>query len=262
MSTTATSVSEVLALQVRVIGALVLRETRATFGTSHIGYLWAVITPAASVGVLVFIFSLIGRQPPFGESLALFFATGILTLEFFNKLSGTLMKTFDANKALLTYPSIKQTDALFARTILISITYLMIMLIFFGLLIALDLAALPRHPHRLLAAFGATAALGFGFGTLNAVIVSIWASWEHIEKVLTRPLLLVSGVFYIPSSLPQEAIAVLQWNPVLHLVEWMREGYYRDYGSTVFEPTYPLGVAMMLVLLGLAGERLFRKKRA
>lgn len=258
---TTMSVRQVLGLQARVIGALILRETRATFGTSQVGYLWAIIAPAAGIALLVFIFSLVDRQPPFGGSLALFFATGILTLEFFVKLSNALMASFDANKALLTYPLIKETDALFARLILISATYGLIMFLFYGALIILGLASPPAYPERLVLAFGVTAFLGFGFGTLNAVIMSLFGSWIHIEKVLTRPLFFLSGIFYIPSLLPPKAIAILQWNPVLHVVEWVRTGYYPNYESTVISHAYPLGLAVLMTLLGLAGERLFRKKR-
>jgi len=255
------TVGGLIALQARVIGAMVLRETRATFGTSHLGYLWAIVTPAASVAVLVAVFSAIGRQPPFGSSLALFFATGILTLEFFRKLSNTLMGTFTANRALLSYPPIKMTDALFARLILISATYLLIMLVFYNGLILLDLAEWPANPEKLVQAFAATALLGFGFGTLNAVIISLWDSWAQIEKILTRPLIFVSGVFYIPSNLPPEAISILKWNPVLHLVEWTRTGYYSNYNSTILDKIYLLGVVLFLLLFGLVGERLFRKNR-
>ncbi len=250
-----------LALQARVIGALVLRETRATFGTSQLGYLWAIVTPAAGVGVLVMVFEAVSRQPPFGSSLALFFATGMLTLEFYQKLSLTLMTTFDANKALLTYPLIKETDTLFARLILISATYLLIMFIFYSTLIALGLAELPRFPDQLLYAFIATALLGFGAGTFNASVYSMWESWRHVESILTRPLFIISGIFFVPSQLPPTAIAFLKWNPVLHLVEWVRSGYYSNYDSTVLNKTYLLGFAMTLILLGLIGERLYRKKR-
>jgi capsular polysaccharide transport system permease protein len=75
------------------------------------------------------------------------------------------------------------------------------------------------------------------------------------------PLFFISGIFYIPSNLPQEAISILEWNPVLHLVEWMRMGYYPNYDSTVLDKTYPLGIAMILILFGLAGERFYRKNR-
>ncbi|PIE43416.1 MAG: ABC transporter [Gammaproteobacteria bacterium] len=255
------STYELLTLQLRVLLALVLRETRATFGTSSFGYLWAIITPTASVGLLVFIFSLVNRQPPFGNSLALFFATGILLLQFFTELSKKLMTAFSANRALLTYPVIKDVDTLFARSLLVTITYLMIMVIFFGVLIMLGLASLPAAIEQVLAAFFTTALLGIGIGTTNAVIASMWDTWIQIEQVLTRPLFFLSGIFYVPSQLPPEAILFLRWNPVLHLVEWFRNGYYANYNSLVLDKSYPILLGIGLLMIGLAGERFFRKLR-
>jgi capsular polysaccharide transport system permease protein len=255
------STSELLTLQLRVLFALILRETRATFGTSSFGYIWAIITPTASVGLLVFIFSLVDRQPPFGSSLALFFATGILTLQFFNELSGKLMTVFNANRALLTYPVIKDVDTLLARSLLIMITYLLIMFVFFASLMALGLAHSPARFEQVLFAFFTTALLGIGIGTTNAVITSMWDTWIQIEKVLTRPLFFISGIFYVPSQLPPEAISVLEWNPVLHLVEWFREGFYPNYNSFILDRSYPIYFGIVFFLIGLAGERFFRKLR-
>lgn len=253
--------ADLLQLQARVIAALILRETRATFGTSPVGYLWAIFTPAVSVAFLVFLFSLAGRQPPFGASLALFFATGALTLQFFNELSNKLMTVFDANHALLTYPIIKDVDALLARAILVAATYMLIMALFYGALIAMGLASLPARPEQVILAFLSSWLLGLGFGAVNAVVISLWESWIHIEKVLSRPLFFISGIFYVPSQLPQQARDILQWNPVLHLVEWFRHGFYPNYNSMVFDPWYPVAVGTGLLLLALAGERLFRKAR-
>lgn len=252
---------EVIFLQARVIGALVLRETRATFGTSQIGYLWAIIIPGASISVLVFIFSFMGRHPPFGSSFALFFATGVLILEMFNKLSSSLMTVFEANRALLAYPPIKETDVLFARSILIAATYVVIMVIVFSGLIQLKMAEFPASIDKVMEAIMVTVFLGFGFGTLNAVVVSLWDSWRHIEKILTRPLFFLSGVFYVPSHLPSSAISILEWNPVLHCVEWMRNGFYPNYDSTVLDRGFLMETALALILFGLAGERLFRQRR-
>ena len=257
----AISARELLILQIRVLLSLVLRETRATFGTSHFGYIWAIITPTASVAILVFIFSLINRQPPFGSSLVLFFATGILTLQFFNEFSNKLMTVFNANRALLTYPIIKDVDTLLARSLLIICTYLVIMFIFYSSLVVLGLANFPAHIEEVLFAFFSTTLLGIGFGSVNAVIASLWDTWIQIERILTRPLFFISGIFYVPSQLPPEVIEVLKWNPVLHLVEWFREGFYPNYNSFVLDIYYPLYMGIGLLLAGLAGERFFRKLR-
>lgn len=248
-------------LQIRVIAALTLRETRMTFGTSHVGYLWAIIQPLVSISFLVFLFYLIGRQSPYGTSLALFFATAILTLECYNKLSVSLMRAFTSNKSLLTYPMIKETDTLFARLLLIACTFIVINVLFYGGLIVLGLASLPAHPEKIVMAFLGTCALGFGIGTLNAILYQRSQAWQHVEKIFARPLFFLSGVFYIPSLLPPEAVAILRWNPILHLVEWTREGYYANYQSEVLSVGYPLAVAAVLMLAGLFWERISRKQR-
>lgn len=250
-----------LQLQLRIIAALILRETRATFGTSRFGYLWAIITPAGGVAVLVIIFSAISRQPPFGESFALFFATGLFTLEMFRKLGDSLMTVFEANKALLTYPPIREPDVLFARAALIGVTYALIMGIFFSGLIAAGLAGFPAHPAELMTAFFVTFLLGFGFGATNSIIASLWDSWRHVVKIITRPLFIISAVFYVPSYMPPQIVAVLKWNPVLHAIEWMRNGYYPNYDSRVLDKSYILSIAVILIFIGLAGERLTRNRR-
>ena len=54
----------------------------------------------------------------------------------------------------------------------------------------------------------------------------------------------------------------LKWNPVLHAVEWMRNGYYADYDSMVLDKAYLVVVGGILVFVGLAGERLTRRNDA
>ena len=99
-------------------------------------------------------------------------------------------------------------------------------------------------------------------GTTNAVIYSVFKTWKQIEEIFSRPLFFMSGIFYIPERFPPEIVAVLSWNPVLHLVEWMREGYYPNYNSSVLSKPFVLSVAVALLLIGFAGERLYRKKRS
>jgi len=255
------TIGEALSLQLRVIVALMLRETRATYGTSQIGYLWEIITPAVGTAVMVVIFTAIGRHPPFGESFALFFATGLLVLGLFSKLGASLMTVYDANKALMTYPPIKASDVLFARFLLIAATHIVIIVLFFSGLIYWGFASLPVHPVGLLGSLFATCLLGFGWGATNAVIFTLWESWRHIVAVIHRPLFLISAIFYVPSYMPPELVAWLEWNPVLHCVEWMRNGYYGNYDSRVLDKFYLLSLGVGLTLIGLIGERLTRQRR-
>lgn len=254
-------VDNLIFTQIRVIGALTLRETRMTFGSSHSGYFWAILQPLISISFLVFLFYLIGRQSPYGNSLALFFATAILTLELYNKISVSLMRAFTSNKSLLTYPMIKETDTLFARLVLVGLTFVVINIVYYSTLVGTGLAELPSHPERMIYSFLGVCAFGFGIGTINAILYRQNQSWQHIEKIFARPLFFLSGVFYIPSNLPPEAVNVLQWNPILHLVELNRTGYYPNYDSTILDISYPFGLAAILIATGLFFERITRKTR-
>ncbi|WP_305989275.1 ABC transporter permease [Roseibium sp. MMSF_3544] len=252
----------VLITQGRVIGALVLRETRTTFGASQLGYLWAILNPAVGVALLTAIFTAVGRVAPFGTSLALFFATGLLTFELYKKLSTSLMVAFEANQALMTYPLVQALDVIIARAILILATYILVMFLFFGGLIALQLAHLPANFEEVAAAIFVTSLLGTGVGTTYAVICSVFGTWKQIEGILSRPLFFMSGIFYVPHKFPPEIVNVLSWNPVLHLVEWMREGYYPNYNSVVLDKPYVLAFTLISLLVGFGSERLYRKSRA
>ena len=189
-------ISSALSIQFRVIISLLLRETRTTFGNSSIGYLWAILTPALGVALLVLIFSFAYRQPPFGQSLALFFATGYLSFELYSKLSNSLMTVIDANKALLLYPIVNETSAILARFILITLTYFVIMCLFYGVLIFLGLANFPSNPIQLSYAFISIALLGLGIGLINLVILNLWDSWRYLWQIINRPMFFISGIFF------------------------------------------------------------------
>ncbi|KZL16189.1 Polysialic acid transport protein KpsM [Pseudovibrio axinellae] len=250
----------VITTQARVIGALVLRETRTAFGDTQLGYLWAIVNPALSTLVLVMIFSAIGRSPAFGTSFALFFATGVLTFQTYSRLSGSLMTAINSSRGLLSYPLVHEADLLISKYILITLTYLMIIIVFFTLIIWWDNAALPVRPEECASAFLAVSLLGLGAGATNAVLLRLWPTWKQIDGIISRPLFFLSGIFYVPSDFPSHIVKILAWNPILHGVEWFREGYYGNYDSVVLSKPYLLTCAIILLLVGFYGERLYRKK--
>ena len=254
-------INSALRMQLRVIVALVLRETRTTFGNSTLGYLWAIMTPALGVALLVSIFNFAARQPPFGQSLALFFATGLLTFDFYSKLSNKIMTVIDANKALLLYPVVTETSTIIARFVLITNTYFVIMWIFFGSLVVFGLANSPSFPIQLSLAFLAIALLGLGIGLMNMMIMSIWQSWSRIWPIINRPMFFISGIFYVPSLLPDYALKYLTWNPVLHLIEWVRSSYYPNYDSRVLSCSYVIILSFLFIFIGLYAERFLRNKK-
>ena len=75
-----------LAVQWRVIHAIIMRETATRYGDSKIGFLWAFFEPLAHVGTFIFIFSMIGRTAPIGNDIPTFILTGIIPWLMFNHI--------------------------------------------------------------------------------------------------------------------------------------------------------------------------------
>lgn len=239
----------------RVIGALLLRETRVRFGRAQIGYLWAIIEPLAGILVLAFIFQLIGRAPNVGQSLYLFLAIGMLGFSLQRRLAVQLGNAFDANKALLYFPVVQRIDTLIARGILETATSLLSMMIIIAGLMLIEGVSPPAHLDAFAAGIAALALLGFGIGTMNAILSSYLSSWRQIEGLINRPLFLLSGVFFTPLMLPSAVADILSWNPIVHGIELLRYGYYEGYRPDFIDLPYLVGWGLVTTLVGLAGER-------
>lgn len=256
-----TSFKEAARITSRVLWGLMLRESRMAFGTSHWGYLWAILQPGVMLTFLIVVFVLIGRGAPYGESLALFFATSLLCLEFFNKLSVSLMRSFTSNSTLFAYPPIQRPDTVLARFLLVSSVYVIVWCAFHGGLILTGYGTPPWRPELVLLSFAAIALMGLAMGMIHAVLFTFFSSWQHFEKMFGRPLFILSGTFYVPSLLPPEATQILQWNPVLQAIELGRMGFYPEYHSTIWKPGFLIGFILVTLCLGLSIERFSRKLR-
>ncbi len=245
-----------IALTGRVVAALLLRETRVRFGRSQIGYLWAILEPLAGIIVLSFAFHMIGRVPAVGQSLYLFLAIGMLGYTLQRRLALQVGAAFEANQALLAFPVVKRVDTMLARGILEVATSLLSMAIIIAGLMVIEHVPPPAHLDVFVAGLAALALIGFGLGTINAVLNSYSASWRHVEGLLGRALFLMSGVFFTPGMLPTQITSVLTWNPILHGIEWLRYGYYAGYRPDHVNFEYLIGWGLATTLVGLAAERL------
>ena len=259
--TAAPGMAEAFVIQARVIGALILRETRTRFGASKIGYVWALLEPIGHVVVLGFVYFLFGRKTPVGNSLELYFITGIFPYFLYEKTGTRLSGALTANKALLNLPMVRNLDVIFARAILELATILVVLLILIaGLVLAGVEEAIPFNPVQAGEAFLVMWLFGTGIGSINAVINSINKSWDNIFKLLTRPIFLLSGIFYSVDHFPEPFRTYLLYNPIIHGVEWFRSGFYEDYSVETLDKPYLIAWAFCSLVAGLALEWVMAKK--
>jgi capsular polysaccharide transport system permease protein len=241
----------------RVVGALILREMSSTYGRSPGGYVWAVLEPVLAIAVFAVVFSLVLRAPSLGTNFLLFYASGVLPLRFFQQLSRNVGGAISFNRPLLGYPRVMILDTILARAALAVLTQFMVATIVVAGLIATQ--DLREHIDfgPVLEALALCLLLGLGIGTLNAFLTLRFPVWDSFWSMASRPLILISGVFYIYEDLPPLAQDVLWFNPLLHITALVRAGVYSTYRPDWVSGEYVIVLALVPMVFGLMLLRSF-----
>lgn len=235
----------------RIVSALMLREMSTTYGRSPGGYVWAIMDPVAAVVLLSFGFSLLLRAPSLGTSFLLFYATGYLPFNLYNVVTNATARSIRFSRELLAYPGVTFVDAILARFILNMLTQLVVfMIVIFGIFAIIDTIAVLDFP-RILHALVLAAMLGLGLGTLNAFLFEWFPAWMQIWSIISRPLFLASGIFYIFEDLPRAAQDLLWYNPLLHVTGVMRAGFYPSYRAAYASTLFVMAISLVTLALGL-----------
>ncbi len=235
----------------RAIMAMMLREMATSYGRSPGGYLWAIMEPAAGILLLTFLFSLAFRAPPLGQNFSIFYATGIVPFFAFHDISSKTASALKYSKQLLAYPRVTFIDAIFGRFILNFLTQLLIgYVVLTGTVMLFETRTLIDFPGIALA-YAMLAALCFGIGTLNCFLFLRFTIWERAWSIITRPLVIVSGIIFLFDTIPEPYRGYLWYNPLIHVVGQMRKSFYISYSGDYVSPAFVFGFGLGCTVIGL-----------
>ena len=235
----------------RAITALILREISTTYGRSPGGYVWAVLEPAAGIALLTVVFSIGFRHPPLGTNFAFFYAAGILPFLMFNEVSNKIGQTIQFSRALLNYPRVTFVDAIVARLLLNTLTQLTVSAIVLSFIMLVYKPDTTLDFSKIMTAYAMAIALSIGVGTINSYLNMAYPIWQTIWAVFNRPLFLISCIIFLFETVPQPYSGYLWYNPLVHIVGMMRDGYYPFYQPTYVSVAFPVGVGAVLTVVGL-----------
>lgn len=253
-----TTFATALRVQIRVVKALMLRETRTLFGRHKLGYLWAFIHAAFMIVLFWVIRDRGNIAPPFGMSVPLFLVAGFIPWFLFSDSVSRSLTAVKGNRALLAYPQVFPLDLLVARILLIAATYFCVMLVILGLMALAGLPVTLDKPASILLSLIYAIFLGLGMGMICSALNALLPATEQIVPMLLRILFFTSGTFFSVSELPDYVQKTLFYNPVSHIIEMLRAGFSASYPSFFVSDFYVFSFVSAVVLFGLLLERYSR----
>jgi capsular polysaccharide transport system permease protein len=245
-----------LAIQWRVLHALLMRELITRFGRDNLGVLWLVGEPMIFTLGVTTLWSAAGlNHGGTGIPIVAFAVTGYSSVLMWRNATSQCSAGIEQNKPLLFHRSVMIIDVFITRIALeiIGATSSFIILSFFFIFIGWmpvpDNLMLVIGGWLMLAWFGASLALLIGGGTAYSHLVHrLW----HPAAYLLFPM---SGAAFMVEWLPpklQKAVLLL---PMVHGVELLRHGYFGNVVPPHYDIPYMAKCCLILSLLGLYAVR-------
>ncbi|HET7411103.1 MAG TPA: capsular biosynthesis protein [Pararhizobium sp.] len=255
-----TTIAYALRQKGNVMKAVMLRDMRTRFFNHGLGFLVVPLWPLAHLVILLAIYHLVGRAAPYGSSLDIFFATGLIPTLAFMYVSRFMALSLIINRPMLSFPAVKTTDILFGRAALEAVAACLMAALTFFMLLAVGDNPYPIDPLQAFFAFAAVLVLGVGVGVIIGVLCMINELIITAYYLFVIVIYITSGTLFVPSALPAPIVAILKWSPMVQSVEWMRNAVIPGYPDQILNKTYLVGCALTTVMIGLGLERLLRAR--
>ena len=101
---------------------------------------------------------------------------------------------------------------------------------------------------------------GVGVGVIFYALKPWWPGFVQVgSNLYSRINMIASGKMFVANTLPGYLLAWFDWNPLFHTIDQARGYIFIHYNPHFSSPTYPLYVALGLIVIGLMGEFYTRK---
>ena len=244
----------------RVIGALLMREVMTRYGRHNIGFLWLFFEPMLfTIGVTT-LWTVMRATHGSHIPIVAFAITGYSSVLLWRNMPGRCIGAIDPNLSLLFHRQVRVIDIFLARLILEGMGATMS---FIGLSVLFISLGWLNPPEDLLQVIGGWLMLAW-FGSSLALFLGALNEQSDLVEKFWHPgaylLFPLSGAAFLVDLFPPSARDLLLWLPMIHGVEFLREGYF----GSQFHPHYDMGYmaacCLMLTLLGLAQTRKIARK--
>jgi capsular polysaccharide transport system permease protein len=240
-----------LAIQARVIWALLLREVITRFGRQNIGVLWLFVEPMVfTLGVATFWYAA-GMHHGSGIPIIAFAITGYSSVLLWRNTVSRCSRAVQSNMALLYHRNVHVLDVLLARSLLemagSTASFVVLTLIF----VAGEWIAAPVDLGRVLVGWLMLAWFGLGLALTIGAATAFSAIFERIWQPASYLLFPLSGAAFMADWWATPTREILLLLPMVHAVELMREGYFAGPWRYHYDLGYMAVVNLTLTLTGV-----------
>jgi capsular polysaccharide transport system permease protein len=254
-----TSFFDALAIQMRVIGALMMRELHTRYGRENVGYLWLIGEPLMLGSVIATLHSG-GTEHGSDMNPVAFSSVGYTIFIMFRGIVNRSEGAIEANSPLLFHKMVTVLDITIARALLEAAGTFLAFTVLFSFCLLFGFAEFPPRPLALFAGIG----LVFWLSLAMSMVITGATHDNRLLERLVHPftyfMIPLSGAFYRVAWVPQPYRYYLLFNPFPEIFELIRYGAFESGTLEFFYPEYVVAVCTVVTVLGLIAVRAVRAR--
>ncbi|MBL8303437.1 MAG: ABC transporter permease [Ideonella sp.] len=251
-----------LAIQWRVIHALLMREVLTRFGRHNIGFFWLFVEPMLFTLGVTALWTALRAVHGSDIPITVFALTGYSSVLLWRNMPGRCVGAIEPNRALMFHRNVRVIDVFLARILLefvgTTISFFVLSIVF----IALEMMEPPENILQVVAGWLMLAWFGASMGLLMGAFAERSDLIDKIWQPLSYLLFPLSGAAFLVDAFPPGARDVLLLLPMVSGVEFLREGYFGSHFTPHYSLVYMASVCLVMTVLGLAEIRTMGKRMA
>ena len=251
-----TSLRRSWAIQRRIIWALLMREVLTRYGRHNIGFMWLFVEPMLFTLGVTALWSATKSIHTTNLPIVAFAITGYSSVLLWRNMPGRCVDALEPNRSLLYHRNVRVIDLFISRLLLEGAGATISFAVLSAIFIALGQMSPPEDVLKVLAGWGMLAWFGCSLAMLlgaaserSEMIHKLW----HPVSYLLFPL---SGAGFLLSSLPVVARQYLLYLPMIHGLEYLREGFFGSKIHAISDLGYMAIINSVLTILGLVQIRI------
>jgi ABC-type polysaccharide/polyol phosphate export permease len=243
------------AIEWRVVHALLMREVLTRFGRHNIGFLWLFVEPMLFTLGVTALWTLAKQFHGSNLPIAAFALTGYSAVLLWRNMPARTIGAVEPNLALMYHRNVKVMDIFLARLILeaagATISFVVLSIVF----IAMGLIEPPEDVLQVVVGWFMLAWFGFSLAVLLGALNEEYQVVEKLWNPSAYLLFPLSGAAFLVDALPVGAQQMVLYLPMVHGVEYVREGYFGSHMTAHYDLQYMAVCNTLLLLVGIAQLR-------
>ena len=243
--------------------AMFMREFVARVMADRLAWFWMFAEPIALVAIMIAIRTVImGRtRMIINAEFIPWMIVGLLGFFLFRENMLRSLAAVNMSRSLYAFRQVKPIDTVFVRCALEGLLKSFIFLLFILGASLLEIPMIPDLPLEVMFAWFSLWCLGFGAGLTLSVLAALVNEVGIIVRIISLPLLIVSGVILPVTMMPHYMHSFILLNPIVHGLETLRLGFFQHYHTLPgISLTYLWYWAFTSILLGLMLHKHFEMR--